>query len=176
VAMEYCQKMGWKRPVEAAQMYGSGYRATVTFGKPGREKSESGEGLRQKSAIYEAYIKLIPKVIPKQHAIELMIKWVPGYKKADKVSTAMVGQTGQSIMKHPKSVLLEWAQKNSITPPKTQFSEYADSTRNLRIWTATVVFCGKTYAAKGTKKRDAETKCFQEILKHVMSGGISKQQ
>ena len=174
VAMEYCQKMGWKRPVEATQCVGVGYRATVTFGKPGKEKSASGDGLRQKNAIYEAYIKLLPIVIPKGSAIELIIKWVPGYKKQEKVSTATVAQSGQSIMKHPKSVLLEWAQKNSIAPPKTQFSEFADSARNMRIWTAKVTFCGKTIESKGSKKKDAESKCFQELLKHVMNGGITK--
>ncbi len=174
VAMEYCQKMGWKRPVEAAQCVGVGYRATVTFGKPGKEKSASGDGLRQKNAIYEAYIKLVPSVIPIHSAIELMIKWVPGYKKQEKVSTATIAQSGQSIMKHPKSVLLEWAQKNSIAPPKTIFSEFADSARNMRIWTAKVTFCGKTIESKGSKKKDAESACFQQLLKHVMNGGITQ--
>ena len=42
----------------------------------------------------------------------------------------------------------------------------------MRIWTAKVTFCGKTIEAKGAKKKDAESKCFQELLKHVMSGGI----
>merc|ERR1712154_100966 len=174
VAMEYCQKMGWKRPIEAAQSVGAGYRATVTFGEPGKEKSEYGDGLRQKNAIYEAYIKLVPIVISKRSAIELMIKWVPGYKKHEKVSTATIAQSGQSITKHPKSVLLEWAQKNSIAPPKTVFSEFADSVRNTRIWTAKVTFCGKTIESKGSKKKDAESKCFQQLLKHVMEGGITK--
>eukprot|EP01084_Bolivina_argentea_P089920 162120_1 len=169
VAMEYCQKMGWKRPIEAAQCVGTGYRATVSFGKPGNEKEAAGDGVRQKNAIYEAYIKLVRIVIPKICAIELMIKWVPGYKKQEKVSTATIAQSGQSIMKHPKSVLLEWAQKNSIAPPKTTFSEYADSSRNMRIWTAKVTFCGKTIESKGSKKKDAESKCFHELLKHVMN-------
>merc|ERR1719410_1723018 len=52
VAMEYCQKMGWQRPLETTQCVDSGYTAIVTFGEPGKAKSESGNGLRQKDAIY----------------------------------------------------------------------------------------------------------------------------
>merc|ERR1712244_120088 len=163
VAIEYCQKMGWRRPLETTQCVDSGYRAVVTFGETGKEKSDFGNGLRQKNAIYEAYIKLIPVLIPKEYAIELMIKWVPGYKKQAKVS-----------MKHPKCILLEWAQKNLIAPPKTVFSEFFDSVTNMKIWTANVTFCGETVESTAGKKKDAESKCFQELLQHVMNDGAMK--
>merc|ERR1712154_202502 len=97
----------------------SGYRAIVSFGEIGKEQSASGDGLRQKNAIYEAYIKLVPALIPKKCAIELMIKWVPGYNKKRKiVSMTTNSHSGKSVTKHPKSVLLEWAQKNCVAPPK----------------------------------------------------------
>merc|ERR1711933_509869 len=81
VATEFCQKMGWKVPLETTQCVAVGHRAMVTFGETGKEQTKSGKGLRQKDAIYEAYIKLVPIVIPKEAAFELMIKWIPGYKK-----------------------------------------------------------------------------------------------
>merc|ERR1719384_2482227 len=101
VAMEYCQKMGWKKPLETTQSVGAGFMAVVTFGGEGNERTISGNGLRQKNAIYDAYSKLVPIVIPKEAAIELMIKWVPGYKKQKKLS----------MNKHPKSELVMGTKK-----------------------------------------------------------------
>jgi len=147
---------------------------TVMFGPPNKERSASGDGLQKKEAMYEAYTKLLPQLVPRDALIKLLVKWVPGFKKPEVVSTATIGDTGQSILKHPKSVLMEWSQKNSFTPPKTTYSEYSDSSRNMRIWTAKVVFAGKTVEAKASKKKDAEQKCFRELLKFVMEGRIKK--
>ena len=174
VAMEYAQKMGWKRPLEQAQSTGMGYRATVHFGPNGQEQSASGQGLRQRNAIYAAYIELVPRVIPKRAAIELMLKWVPGFVKQEAVMTTAPNPGGTSMMKHPKSVLLEWAMKNNLAPPKTEFMEYADASRNLRVWTAIVKFCGRTVEARANKKKDAEQKCFTVLLNHVVNGGITR--
>eukprot|EP00488_Nonionellina_sp_1-RS-2012_P000958 TRINITY_DN1525_c0_g1_i1.p1 TRINITY_DN1525_c0_g1~~TRINITY_DN1525_c0_g1_i1.p1 ORF type:complete len:104 (-),score=28.09 TRINITY_DN1525_c0_g1_i1:515-826(-) len=97
---------------------------------------------------------------------------VPGYKKKETVMQAIIADTGQSVMKHPKSVLLEWAQKHGMAPPKTSFSEFSDSARNMRIWTARVTFGGKTIEAKASKKKDAESRCCQELLTFVMKRDI----
>ena len=174
VAMEYAQKMGWKRPLERSQCIGSGYRATVSFGPTGSEQSASGQGLRQRTALYAAYYQLVPRVIPRRPAIELLLKWVPGFVKEEAVMTTAPNPGGQSMMKHPKSVLLEWAQKNNLAPPKTKYAEFADATRNLRVWTATVVFCGMTVESRAHKKKDAESKCFQVLLNHIRTGGITR--
>jgi len=173
VAMEYCQKMGWQRPLETTQCVDSGYTAIVTFGEPGKAKSESGNGLRQKDAIYDAYIKLVPIVIPKQTAIELMVKWLRGYKKQKNVSMTKTTISGQSIVKHPKSVLLEWAQKHGLAPPKSEFTELFDAEKNLKIWRAKVTVCGKSIESQAGKKKVAEANCFRELLKHVMNGRIT---
>merc|ERR1712228_1060186 len=195
LAIQFCQKMGWNKPNEYVQFdsLNSQYRATVTFGRYGREKSASGQGKKQKIAIYEAYIKLLPVLIPKEWAMEAISKWIPGKfgnvdnLKKENVQNAepVFNATPQNAeeeesqplptTKHPKSILLEWAQKHSIAPPKTVFFEFADLRKNVRIWTAKVTFCGKTIESKGTKKKDAEQKCFAELLKHVMNGGISQQ-
>ena len=103
VAMEYYQKMVWKS-----------HRG---FGKPGKERRESGDGLRQKNALCEAYIKLIPTVIP-------------------------IHSYGQC----------------------TQYAHLDDK----------VTFCGKTIESKGGNKKYAESACFQQLLKHVMNGGITQ--
>merc|ERR1712154_608597 len=128
-------------------------------------------GLRQKSAIYEAYTKLVPVLIPKGNAIGLMMKWVPGWKQKIASPTATV-HSGRPIIKHPKSLLLEYALKNCIAPPKTIFSEFTDDARNMRIWTAKVTFCGKIIESQGAKKKDAECNCFRELVKYVINGSI----
>ena len=175
VALECCAKMGWNCPVETTQLVASGFRATVLFGRPGHEKSESGDGLNRRAAIYVAYEALVPRVIPKAVCIEMMMKWVPGYTKGRKVDQVLMSQPqGQNIMKHPKMVLFEWAAKNSLARPKTTFSEAVDWERHLRWHTARVTFCGKTVEGKASRKKDAEEKCFQQLLTYVLSGGIGK--
>jgi len=160
--------MGWKKPFETTQCIGVGYRAIITFGEKGKEKTKSGIGVRQNSAIYEAYIKLIPIVIPKQSAIELMIKWVPGYKQL-----ICYSDSSHSFKKHPKNTVFEWALKNNIAPPITIFSKFKDSVKNMKIWTAKVTFCGKTVASKASKKKDAERQCFAELVRYIMDGSIA---
>merc|ERR1712154_559757 len=104
-----------------------------------------------------------------------MGKWVPGYNQKAKITTTTtMVHSGRPIMKHPKSVLLEYALKNCIAPPKIIFSAVADTARNITIWTAKVTFCGKTAESNGVKKKDAESNCFRELLKHVMNGSITK--
>ena len=152
--------------MNAPQCVGRGFRVTVSFGKAGREKSESGDGRDKRSAIYAAYQKLVPRIIPKSVCVELMNKWVPGYRKADnsRVSTSMpAGVGGHAVMKHPKSVLLEYANKYSFAPPKTNFSDFCDSSRNVRVHTARVTFYGKTVECQSSQKKDAEKKCFQQL-------------
>merc|ERR1719464_402214 len=75
VAMEYCQRSGWKKPTERPQSYGSGYRVTVMFGPPNKERSASGDGLQKKEAMYEAYTKLLPQLVPRDALIKLLVKW-----------------------------------------------------------------------------------------------------
>lgn len=175
VACEYCTKMGWNCPVEMTQLVPSGFRATVSFGRPGHEKSESGDGSNRRAAIYVAYEALVPRVIPKPACIEMMMKFVPGYTKVDQVSMSQQHPQGQNtIMKHPKMVLFEWATRNRLAMPKTTFSEAVDWERNLRWHTARVTFCGKTVEGKASRKKDAEEECFDQLLSHVLSGSIGK--
>eukprot|EP01083_Nonionella_stella_P020166 55898_1 len=171
VALEFCQKMGWKKPTEVQQYSpsGIGYRGTVTFGKPGKERSASGEGTKQKSAVYDAYMKLVPVVIPKLTCLELMAKWLPGYVKQKKVCTSTMGDGGQSITRHPKSIFLEWSQKNGEVSPKPEFEEFSDASRNMRVWSCRLVWKEIEFVQKGAKKKDAESQCFQELLHYVMN-------
>eukprot|EP00488_Nonionellina_sp_1-RS-2012_P001826 TRINITY_DN3146_c0_g1_i1.p1 TRINITY_DN3146_c0_g1~~TRINITY_DN3146_c0_g1_i1.p1 ORF type:complete len:122 (-),score=36.03 TRINITY_DN3146_c0_g1_i1:85-450(-) len=74
IAIEYCQKVGWRRPIESIQLTDNGYRAKVIFGAPTKERSASGDAHRQKNAIYKAYMRLVPIVIPKLSLIQLMNK------------------------------------------------------------------------------------------------------
>merc|ERR1712013_699405 len=105
-----------------------------------------------------------------------MVKWVPGYRKAERVSMNMpsTGPNGQTVMKHPKSLTLEWCRKNSIAPPTTRFEEFCDTTRNLRVHTATVTLIGKTVESTSTQKKMAERKCFEELLNHIANGGVQR--
>eukprot|EP01083_Nonionella_stella_P225685 802089_1 len=171
VALEFCQKMGWKKPTEVQQYSpsGIGYRGTVTFGKPGKERSASGEGTKQKSAVYDAYMKLVPVVIPKHTCQGLMAKWLPGYVKQKKVCTSTMGDGGQSITRHPKSIFLEWSQKNGEVSPKPEFEEFSDASRNMRVWSCRLVWKEIEFVQKGAKKKDAESQCFQELLHYVMN-------
>ena len=97
----------------------------------------SGDGLRQKNALYEAYIKLIPTVISIHSAIELMAS--PVHKEALRRQRPCCGQC-------------------------TQYAHLDDK----------VTFCGKTIASKVSKKKDVESAYFQQLLKHVMNGGIAQ--
>merc|ERR1712018_395956 len=105
--------MGWNKPLETTQIVANGYKAIVSFGEIGKEKSDFAIELRRKNAIYSAYYKLVSNVIPKEAAIELMIKWAPGYKKKQ-VSLTKVSDSTRSMSKHPKSAFFEWALKHMI--------------------------------------------------------------
>eukprot|EP01084_Bolivina_argentea_P199796 341791_1 len=118
-ALEYCQKMGWARPTESAQFVEDKFEGTVSFGEPGKEHSASGEGSKQKNAMYDAYMKLVPLVIPKQNYINLIAKW--------------------SITQHPKTAFLRWSQEKGVVVPKPQF--VMDAT--LRSWSCRLKWRGK---------------------------------
>eukprot|EP00490_Sorites_sp_Unknown_P005658 CAMPEP_0114662664 /NCGR_PEP_ID=MMETSP0191-20121206/25285_1 /TAXON_ID=126664 /ORGANISM="Sorites sp." /LENGTH=257 /DNA_ID=CAMNT_0001899535 /DNA_START=478 /DNA_END=1248 /DNA_ORIENTATION=- len=108
VANQYCQLKLWSRPVEQTQNIDIGFRATVTFGDSKHLASASGDGLSKKAAIYDAYKKLIPSVIPRHIAIQLMIKFVPGFD-APKSKVLVVANTNfGNPPKHPKSLVIEW--------------------------------------------------------------------
>eukprot|EP01084_Bolivina_argentea_P158553 276171_1 len=160
VAMLYCRKMGWKQPEETVQsLPKSGYRATVSMGAMNEIRKMTVDGDRKKRSVYNAYIRLIPLVIPRQAALELAEKYLPlassvrgrGNKRANKME------------KHPKSKMLEWAQKHGIKPPTINFTEIRQN--NIILWSAESHFCGKTATAAGANKKESEFKCFKKLLK-----------
>eukprot|EP01083_Nonionella_stella_P020164 55893_1 len=165
VALEFCQKKGWKQPMEVHQNSpsGIGYRGTVSFGKPGKERSASGEGRKQKSALYDAYMKLVPVVIPKLTCLELMAKWLPGYVKQKKVRTSTMGDG------HPKSEFLEWCQKNGKAHPGSKFKEFSDPSSNFREFTCIVEWNSMIFRHKAGNKKEAEKECYRKLLCYVMN-------
>eukprot|EP01084_Bolivina_argentea_P126325 223695_1 len=156
VSVAYCQKMGWKPPTESVQIVPNGYSATACFGPLGNEVTACGRGVRQKNAIYSAYMQLAVTVIPKERAIELMKKFIPQY------------QNKEMRNKHPKTRVVEWAQKHKIAAPKTKFKHVVDEGLKVRAWTASATFCGRTVECTRTKKKEAEFVCYEELLGHIL--------
>ena len=94
-------------------------------------------------------------VIPKNDALHLLSKWIPG-----SINTKNKPKT---IMKHPKSVLMEWSQSHSTEQPKTEYSGFMDPSTNTLIWTAKVTFCGQTVEEKSIGKKKSQK---QNVIKN----------
>ncbi len=98
----------------------------------------------------------------------MLAKWLPGYEEDKQVDLAVPSATGSMVMKHPKSLLIEFSTKNKIPPPKTTFSE-DNSIEDRKFWIARVQFSGKVTEARSTKKKDAELEAFQKMMRLVIS-------
>eukprot|EP01083_Nonionella_stella_P106601 307837_1 len=112
----------------------NGYKASVTVGK--------GDWVGNGNTIDEAYNDLIPRMIPKVFQKE----------------------KGKVAPKHPKTRVLEWAQHQMMTPPKTVFTEILMSKPGMRGWSARLSFGGKAVEAFARKKKEAESKCYHKLL------------
>ena len=172
VGKEYCQLKGWSRPIEQTQNIDIGFRATVTFGDSKHLASASGDGLSKKAAIYDAYKKLIPSVIPRHIAIQLMIKFVPGFD-APKSKVLVVANTNfGNPPKHPKSLVIEWANKHNVEPPISRFGEEIDHHKDAKKWKVKVNFMGQTVTRIANKKKDAELLGYQQLFDMIKKGII----
>mmetsp|Transcript_3189 Transcript_3189/g.5742 ORF Transcript_3189/g.5742 Transcript_3189/m.5742 type:complete len:277 (+) Transcript_3189:33-863(+) len=195
LAMEYCQKTHMAKPVESitenkdfqvcwnfasakgctrrdcrwrhveeAQLYG-----TVQSGKQQVEKkrftakvsisdqSALGNGASKRTALNEAYRRLTESMDISQKIAQIQ------RTKVSKPALTMPTE------KTAKSKLMEFAQKRKLPAPAISYTSTVDVSANSTIWTAKVVFNGKTVESQDVRKKIAEEKCCAQLLERLNS-------
>ena len=169
VLRQYCVTLAKTAPIERMRIVHNVYYASVSL----EHESETCAASKRKVAMYNAYRKIVVSVVPKQIAYDLLMKHcrarLPGYAAKKKVMMNMfkMGRGGQMIMKHPKSLVMELAQKTGVQPPTTHFKKNADGTH-----TALVRFRGSIIQMSSGNKKEAERKCFQGMCQQVFYSGV----